>query len=113
MVAPPPGEAREEPLGVRSFWGVGAEGVRSVRAIPAGAIGNERPIEIVSERWYSEELHEVVLRRHEDPRFGTTTYRLDELRLGDPDPALFEIPADYEVIDTGGAPEKVLIRRRD
>src|SRR5262249_28013557 len=50
-----------------------AEGTRTTVTIPAGEIGNERPIEIVSERWYSPELQLVVMTRHSDPRFGETT----------------------------------------
>ena len=61
-----------EELGTRSIEGVVAEGTRSTITIPAGSIGNERPIEVVSERWYSSELHALVMSRHSDPRFGET-----------------------------------------
>jgi hypothetical protein len=49
---------------------------RTTITIPAGEIGNERAIEIVSERWYSPELQLVVMTRHSDPRTGETVYRL-------------------------------------
>src|SRR5690606_15746023 len=70
------GEPRTEDLGDQVIEGVLAHGTRHVQTIEAGAIGNERPIEIVSEQWYSEEIEAVVLRRNVDPRFGETTYRL-------------------------------------
>jgi hypothetical protein len=36
----------------------------------------------------------VVMSKHSDPRLGTTTYRLTDLVRSDPDPALFQVPAD-------------------
>ena len=67
--------------------------------IAAGEMGNERPIEVVSERWYSEQLKTLVLTKHSDPRFGDTTLRLTNVRLGEPSALLFEVPADYTVQD--------------
>jgi hypothetical protein len=55
------------------------------------------PIEIVSERWYSEELQRVMVSVRKDPRFGETTHRLVDVELGGPDPALFEVPPDYTI----------------
>src|SRR5262245_15000741 len=49
-------DVKEENLGKQTIEGVEAEGTRTTITIPAGEIGNERPIEIVSERWYSPEL---------------------------------------------------------
>ena len=42
--------------------------------IPAGQIGNELPINVVSERWYSPELKQLVMSLQSDPRFGVTTW---------------------------------------
>ncbi len=42
--------------------------------------------------------------RQSDPRFGETTYRLTNLDRSEPSPQLFEIPADFTVIDPGGEP---------
>jgi len=92
-------EVREEPLGARRISGVDVVGTRATRTIPAGSIGNERAIDVVTERWYSEERQLDVLRTQSDPRFGTTTYELQDLRVGEPDPALFEIPGSYRVVE--------------
>ena len=75
--------------------GVDVEGTRSTFTIAAGEIGNDQPITIVSERWYSPELKVLVMSRQTDPRFGETTYRLTNIVRGEPDPALFEVPADF------------------
>ena len=86
-------------LGKRSVEGVEAEGTRTTSVIPTGAIGNDRPIEIVSERWYSPELQITVMTRHFDPRLGESTFRLVDIRRGEPGQNLFEVPAGYQVRD--------------
>ena len=95
----PPQSMKTEVLEPRTFDGVKADGTRAVLVIPAGAIGNDRPIEIVSERWYSPELRVVVATRRVDPRFGNTSYRLVNIVRGDPPSQLFEVPADFTLRD--------------
>lgn len=84
---------KHESLGVQVIEGVPAEGVRDTRTIPAGAIGNERPIDITSEVWTSTELQVVVLSKRNDPRFGETVYKLTDIARGEPDPSLFQPPS--------------------
>jgi len=91
-------DTRTEELGTRDFEGVSAEGTRSVTTIPEGAIGNERPIEITYERWYSKELGLVVYSKHSDPRFGEQTYRVTNIVRSEPDPSLFSVPQGYRVL---------------
>lgn len=94
-------DARTEQLGTRDIEGVQAEGTRTTVTIPAGAIGNVAPIEMVSERWFSPELKAVVLSRRSDPRFGETTYRLERIVRTEPPTELFQVPADF-TIEKGG-----------
>jgi hypothetical protein len=93
------GNEVKEQLGKQLIEGVEAEGTRSTITIPAGDIGNERPIEIVTERWYSPELQLVVMSRHSDPRNGETTYKLTNISRADPAKSLFEVPAGFTVKD--------------
>jgi hypothetical protein len=86
-----------ESLGKQNIEGVEAEGTRITMTIPAGEIGNERAIEIVSERWYSPELQTVIMTKHSDPRFGETVYRLTNISRGEPDKSLFQVPSDYVI----------------
>ena len=80
--------------------------------IPAGEIGNELPINIVSERWYSPELQTIVMTRRSDPRMGETVYRLTNINRSEPARSLFEVPADYTVKEGPGANiERFRIRR--
>lgn len=102
----------QESLGRQNVEGVEAEGTRTTITIAAGAVGNERPIQIVSERWYSPELQTVVMTRHSDPRFGETTYRLTNISRAEPDHSLFEVPAGFSVIDRGEAERKQVFQMR-
>jgi hypothetical protein len=86
-----------ESLGTQVMAGVNAEGTRTTETIPAGTMGNEKPIVIVSERWYSPDLQETVYSKRSDPRFGTTIYQLNNITRQEPDPSLFQVPADYTV----------------
>ena len=87
----------KQDLGKQIIEGVEAEGTRTTITIPAGEIGNERPIEIVSERWYSPELQLVVMTRNSDPRSGETTYKLTNINRTEPAKTLFEVPSDYTI----------------
>jgi hypothetical protein len=98
----PASDARTEDLGEQDVQGVLAKGTRQTQIIAAGAIGNERAIEIVSEQWYSPDLEAVVLRRNNDPRFGETTYELVNLVRGEPSADLFAVPADYDLVRVPG-----------
>jgi hypothetical protein len=100
---PGPAQVNEEVIGRKSIEGVDADGKRSTITIPAGSIGNDRPISIVSERWESPELQTVILSRHIDPRFGETTFRLTGINRAEPPHSLFEVPADYRIVE-GGPP---------
>jgi hypothetical protein len=91
-------DTRTEQLGVQNIEGIDAEGTRTVTTIPAGAIGNERPIEITYEKWYSNDLQLVVMSKHNDPRFGEQTYRLTNIVRSEPDPSLFTPPQGYKLI---------------
>ncbi len=92
-----------ESLGKQMIEGIEAEGKRTVTTIPVGAIGNERSIEIVSESWYSPELQTTVMSKRTDPTSGETTFRLTNIRRGEPDASLFQVPSDYTVKEGGSA----------
>jgi hypothetical protein len=114
-------EVNRESLGAQTIEGVEAEGTRVTYTIAAGKIGNERPIVTINERWYSPELQTVVLSKNSDPRMGETTYRLTNISRGEPDPSLFQVPADYTVKEGGfgvrvegppGPPREFIEKRR-
>jgi len=88
-----------EQLGTKVVEGVQAEGTRTTITIPAGQIGNDKPIQIVDEVWRSPELQVIVHSEHSDPRMGNMVYSLQNISRSDPSPALFQVPADYTVKD--------------
>jgi hypothetical protein len=96
-------DSKTEALGVQDFEGVEAEGTRTITTIPAGAIGNERPIDIVYERWYSKDLQLIVSSKHSDPRFGDQTYKLTNIIRANPDGTLFTLPADFKMLAEPGS----------
>lgn len=115
------GETKTEQLSKRMIEGVEAVGTRTTMTIPANSVGNELAIEVVSESWFSPELKTLVMSTRKDPRFGETTFRLRNVRLGEPIASLFEVPADYKITDEpnvflregpGGKGPDVMMRRR-
>lgn len=98
----PPADETVEDLGEQVLEGVLARGSRRTETIPAAAVGNERPIAIVTEQWYSQELEAVVLRRSSDPRFGETVYRLVNVTRSEPPPDLFTVPQGFAILKDAG-----------
>jgi hypothetical protein len=96
------GAVKTESLGTQSISGVSAEGSKITRTIPVGQMGNDKPIQVVMERWYSPELQIVVKSTRKDPRFGTTTYTVTSLQRAEPAATLFTVPADFTVKPESG-----------
>jgi len=90
-------QATSESLGTQVIEGVSAQGTRVTETIPAGKIGNVKPITIISERWYSPQLQTYLLTKRSDPRFGDTVYKLTNITTAEPSPDLFQVPTDYTV----------------
>jgi hypothetical protein len=102
-----PAEAKTEDLGSQMIEGVLAAGVRTTRTIPAGQIGNEKPLNIVTEVWTSPELKTVVYSKRSDPRMGEQIFRLTNIVRAEPDPALFAVPANFKIVD---GPKPIIYR---
>jgi hypothetical protein len=93
----------EEQLGTRQIEGIKATGRRTTTVIPAGRIGNDRPIQIIDEQWESPELNLLLSSRFSDPRTGVVEYRLTNISRTEPRADLFAVPAGYtEVANTPG-----------
>jgi len=93
-----------ESLGTRQMEGVTVTGTRRTETIPAGRIGNDRPITITDERWESPELKVLVSSQHHDPRTGDVEYRLTNISRAEPPAHLFAVPADYQIVDAPPPP---------
>jgi len=97
---------KTDALGRQAIEGVQADGRRSTMTIPAGRIGNEQPLQIVTETWYSQDLQMVVMSKRTDPRTGETITRLSNISRAEPPASMFEVPADYKVNETVGRPNR-------
>jgi len=90
---------KTESLGKQMVEGVECEGESAVTTMPAGTIGNDRPIETVNETWYSPELRIMILSKRSDPRFGESTYSVTNINRSEPYAELFLPPSDYKLTD--------------
>ena len=87
-------------LGERTIQGILTHGCRVSTFIPAGAIHNDQPLTVTDDSWASYEMRLTLLRLHHDPANGADdTMELVSIVRGDPDPALFQLPPDYQVRD--------------
>jgi hypothetical protein len=100
-----PNPVRTENLGEQMILGFRARGTRVVTTLPAGQIGNDRPIDIVSEQWFSPELELVLRSMHHDPWAGEFTTTIVRVSRGDQPVSLFEVPAPYRIIDAASEGE--------
>lgn len=91
----PRGAGTVSPLPAREQDGLRLNGERTSWVIEAGKVGNEKPITITREVWTSPELMLTVSSRDFDPRSGETSYRLKNVKRGEPDAALMKVPADF------------------
>jgi hypothetical protein len=88
---------KTESLGTEVIGGVTAQGTRTTRTIPAGQMGNQAPLVITIERWYSPELQTDVMRKEVNPQFGQTTFQLMNIVRAEPDASLFQVPPNYTI----------------
>jgi hypothetical protein len=101
-------ETTRESLGGDVIEGITALGNRVTRVYPAGALGNDRPLTIVTESWFSEDLKIALLTKRTDPRYGVQTVRVTELSRLEPDASLFAVPENYKVTNVPTSPRQVL-----
>ena len=90
---------QREDLGVSSIDGLVVHGFRQSRTVPEGTAGNDPPITITDEYWYSDELHMNITLKRTDPQHGTQFVTLTQVSRGEPDEKMFKVPAEYEVRD--------------
>ena len=95
------GDSKTEQLATQTIAGVQADGTRTTVTIPAGQVGNQNPLVIITERWYSQDLQATVLARHSDPRFGSSSYHLANVQQVEPPASLFQSPSGYTIEGAG------------
>ena len=86
-------------LGKRTEDMIPLVGKRVTGTIPAGKIGNDKPLLANTEVWIAPQLKLVVKQVEQNPITGERTFELTNIRSEEPDPKLFEIPEGYTVKD--------------
>jgi hypothetical protein len=96
-------EIVDERLGTRVMEGVEVEGTRHTTIRPVGEMGNDHPMTEVDETWRSPELALIVFHQRTDPRIGEVIEKVIAINRSEPEAALFQVPADYTVVDEAGS----------
>jgi hypothetical protein len=97
--ASPAGSFVTENLGSRTHNGLELIGTRETQTMNPVVTGTDRPLVAVKEFWYSRQLGLNVLTTRNDPRSGKEVFTVTDIRQGEPDAALFAMPADFRVVD--------------
>lgn len=103
---PPPSPAgytsASESLGTQVMFGVVLTGRKTTSTTPAGSpMGNDQPLTTISENWTDPRTNVLVFRKSTSPN-GDSTMTMQNYSNTEPDPALFQIPAGYQVADENG-----------
>jgi hypothetical protein len=106
---PPPGPGRTSPeetqdLGKQAISGLDTIGIRATSTIESGSIGNDNPLHITREYWYSPQLGVNLISKLQDPRFGTQTFEVVDIYQRDPDLVQFRVPPGSQIIDLRKSP---------
>ncbi len=89
-------------LGKKTIDGLEVIGTRETRTFNPGAFGNDKPVVVTKELWYSPQLQFDLSVTRIDPRNGTQKLEVTELKLGDPGPDWFAIPDGYRLVSDHG-----------
>jgi hypothetical protein len=87
-------------LGIDTIRGLEARGSRTTFTIPKDAVGNDEPLIQTMEIWMATEpgVGWVLRSLTDSPWSGRMTKELEDLDLNEPDPAVFQPPADYKIV---------------
>lgn len=92
--APRPQQTNQS-LGTQEVQGFACLATRSTVVYPIGAVGNDHPITVVSERCMSKEFNLQLSASGSDPRTGTYTLTAISISREEPDASLFQPPSGF------------------
>lgn len=93
---------KREDLGTKTMDGLQVIGTRETRTFNPGAFGNDKPVVVTKELWYSPQLQFNLSVTRMDPRNGTQKLEVTDLKLGDPGQDWFVIPDGYRLVQGRG-----------
>jgi hypothetical protein len=88
--------SKEEELGTQSMLGMPVHGIRETQTLVDSTGKNTFGTD---EYWYSDDLRLSLVAEHKSPNGGSLTVTVTQITRAEPDPALFEIPANYRQLD--------------
>lgn len=93
------GSRLHEDLGMSSTEGVETHGYRETLTLNPGVVGNDAPMVTTREFWWSPELALNLVSIVDSPQFGKQVFRAKDVSTTPPEPGLFVVPDDYNVVD--------------
>ncbi len=97
---------QHEELGLSNARGVDTTGYRETTTLNPGVLGNDQPMVLTREFWYSPHLGINLVSKVDDPQSGKQTFEVVELTTSEPDPKFFLLPEGYKVVDQRKADEE-------
>ncbi|WP_419805549.1 hypothetical protein [Terriglobus sp.] len=91
--------ATDTDLGESTMSGVTVHGMRRTRTVSPGMSTMAKPGVITDEYWYSQDLHLIMLEKHDDPRTGEQIVTVLNVQRAEPPVQLFAPPSGYRVVD--------------
>jgi hypothetical protein len=82
-------------LGEKTIDGVAVVGTRLSHLVRPGTYGNEQPITVTVEYWFSTALGVPLRDTQHTTIGGDIDYRLEQIVRAEPDGALFKVPSEY------------------
>jgi hypothetical protein len=93
------GTVTKESLGKDVAEHVETIGTRITRRLNSWTMGNSQPIIVTREFWFAPSLGMNLISKVSDSRFGSQTFIVSDLALGEPDAQLFDPPKGFTIKD--------------
>ena len=93
------GSEVHEDLGMRPIEGIDTHGTRDTINYNSGFMGSDQPFSEHREFWQAPHLGINLYSEVAGPTVGKQVFTLTDVNLAEPDPALFELPEGYSVVD--------------
>jgi hypothetical protein len=90
---------QHQDLGASTYEGEDTHGYRETTTIEPGVMGNDKPMVITREFWWSPRLAINLISTVDNPISGKQVFTVKDLSISEPDPNYFQVPADYKVVD--------------
>jgi hypothetical protein len=93
-----------EALGEKTIEDLNTIGTRETVTLAPGTIGNDKPLNLSRDLWYSPDLKTNIQVVRTDPRDGVITVQLNLQSRSEPDPSNLAVPAGYRVVPPHSPP---------